>query len=497
MTVEEALVALLAVVAAVLLFVGLAQALDSPRPARARRGARGRAAPAPRCAPEPALARQARGPRVPLPRRPEAEPAPAPAPDPVQMVLPQSPEQPAVPHAVVDEAPAEQASAPELAAGEAAAPAAPAAAATAPREPELTEACMRLYQAGEHAQLLEAAGSALRSESAESAPPATPCERAALWGLAGLAGQALGDRDGARQAFEAGLACLPGPEGLVPSPRVTALTVPIARHIVTGAEGAGGASPDMTAGLSLACALVETAAVAEPGDEGLGELRTRARDAAGALVERSAAALLERRELAEASRVIQEALQSPDLPPARRRALCDLLWTAVTGEVGRLTGQALQSTGEVGEALLLLDRAGEAVRRVPQDVVTPEQAEDLRRRLWWGHTKLGVERVEAGDAAGALPPLYRALALREMDAERQTQTRRALARALEAVAQRAQGEVEGLLAGGDRSGAEARGQALCRAIDEAFEQGLSQDELVTAIAKRQHVMALIAGAEEA
>jgi hypothetical protein len=275
------------------------------------------------------------------------------------------------------------------------------------------------------------------------------------------------------------------------------LAVPIARHIVMGAETATGPSPDMTAGLSLACALVGAAAVAEPGDEGLRELGTRARDAAGGLVERSAAALLDRRELAEAHRLIEEALQSPDLPPGRRQALCDLLWTAVTGEVGRLTGQALEATGEVGEALLLLDRAEEAVRRVPQDALTQEQAEDLRRRLWWGHTKLGVERIEAGDPAGALPPLYRTLGLREMDAERQTQTRRALVRALEAVAQRAQEDVEGLLASGDQSGAETRGQALCRAIDEAFEQGLGQEELMTAIAKRQHVMALIAGVEGA
>ncbi|OGK78634.1 MAG: hypothetical protein A2X52_09890 [Candidatus Rokubacteria bacterium GWC2_70_16] len=493
MTVEEALVALLTLVAGLLLFVGLAQALDSRRPARSRRAARGRVELARRRVPESALERHGRGPRVPPPRRPESEPGPAPAPKPVQMVLPQAPEQPAVLEPVVEEAAAEQVPAPEVPAAEAAAPEV---AAAAPRETELAEACMRLYQEGEYAQVLEAAGPALRSESEESSPPATPCERAALWGLVGLAGQAVGDRDGARQAFEAGLACAPGPEGPAPSPRGMLLAVPIARHIVMGAETATGPSPDMTAGLSLACALVAAAAVAEPGDEGLRELGTRARNAAGALVERRAAALLDRRELAEASCVIQEALQSPDLPPGRRQALCDLLWTAVTGEVGRLTGQALEATGEVGEALLLLDRAEEAVRRVPQDALTPEQAEDLRRRLWWGHTKLGIERIEAGDPAGALPPLYRALGLREMDAERQTQARRALARALEAVAQRAQEDVEGLLAGGDRSGAETRGQALCRAIDEAFEQGLSQEELMTAIAKRQHVMALIAGQAE-
>ena len=151
----------------------------------------------------------------------------------------------------------------------------------------------------------------------------------------------------------------------------------------------------------------------------------------------------------------------------------------------------------MSEVLALMDRAEEAVRRMPPDALTAEQEEDLRRRLWSGHTKLGVERIEGGDPEAALPLLYRALGLPDMDAERQAQTRRALARALEAVSQRVQEDVERLLAAGDHSGAEARGQALCRAIDEAFEQGLSQEELTDAVAKRQHVMALIAGVERA
>ena len=366
-----------------------------------------------------------------------------------------------------------------------------------PGEPDALESCVRMFQEGEYAQALEAADAALGSAPTGSAPSCPSCERAALGGLAGLARQALGDGDGARQAFEAGLGCAAVREDAGASPRVTLLAVLVARQIVTSAEAAAEASPDMMAGLGLARALAEAAAADEPGDDGLRELAARAQDAGWALLERRAEALLGRRELDEAHRVIEEALQSPELPPGRRNALREVLWTSVTGEVGRFTGQALESAGDVSEVLALMDRAEEAVRRMPPDALTAEQEEDLRRRLWWGHTKLGVERIEGGDPEAALPLLYRALGLPDMDAERQAQTRRALARALEAVSQRVQEDVERLLAAGDHSGAEARGQALCRAIDEAFEQGLSQEELTDAVAKRQHVMALIAGVERA
>jgi len=373
----------------------------------------------------------------------------------------------------------------------------PATPAPEPREPDPLESCLRRYQEGEYAEALEAATSALRSESGEPIPSAPSFQRAALWGLAGLARQALGDRDGAGQAFEAGLGCAPALAGPSAPPEAMSLAVLVARLIVESAEAAAEASADVMAGLGLARALGEAGAAAEPSDDTLREILARAQEAGFALVDRPAKVLLDRREFDEARRLIEEALGSPDLPAARREALCELLWTSVTGEVGRLTGEAFESAGDVSEALALLDRAEEAIRQLPPDAFTGERQEDLRRRIWWGHTKLGVARTEAGNPEAALPPLYRALGLPDMDAERQTQTRRALAQALEAVADKAEAAVAGLLGEGDRPGAEARGQALCRVIDEAFEQGLSQEELMVAIARRQHVMGLIAGVEGA
>jgi chorismate mutase len=74
------------------------------------------------------------------------------------------------------------------------------------------------------------------------------------------------------------------------------------------------------------------------------------------------------------------------------------------------------------------------------------------------------------------------------------ETRHALAQALDAQAAGASARIEHLLEAGDRAGAEMVGEELCRAIDRGLAEGVSQEELVDALAKRQNVMARIAQA---
>jgi hypothetical protein len=97
---------------------------------------------------------------------------------------------------------------------------------------------------------------------------------------------------------------------------------------------------------------------------------------------------------------------------------------------------------------------------------------------------------------GALEPLYHALRLAGGDPDRESESRHALAQALEAQAARAWERVEGLLEAGDRAAAEAAGEELCRAIDRALAEGVSQEELAGALTRRQHVMTRIAQADE-
>ena len=121
--------------------------------------------------------------------------------------------------------------------------------------------------------------------------------------------------------------------------------------------------------------------------------------------------------------------------------------------------------------------------------------EEIRRRLWWVETKLGMQRLESGDATAALDLLYRALRLAMGDPDRELETRRVLAEALDARATGASEQIEGLLQSGARAAAEEAGQELCRVIDRGLAEGVSQEELAGALSKRQHVMSRIAQAD--
>jgi len=172
----------------------------------------------------------------------------------------------------------------------------------------------------------------------------------------------------------------------------------------------------------------------------------------------------------------------------------DAYWQSVDGEVGRLAESALESSADPAGATAALESAEALVASLPSGSAEAPRVAELRRRIWWGHVKLGVHRLEGGDPTGALEPLYQALRRAGGDADREMETRHALAQALDAQATGASARIEGLLEAGDRAGAETAGEELCRAIDRGLAEGVSQEELVHALAKRQSVMARIAQA---
>jgi len=178
----------------------------------------------------------------------------------------------------------------------------------------------------------------------------------------------------------------------------------------------------------------------------------------------------------------------------RRAPMEDSYWQAGGGEVTRLAGSALESSDDPAGATAALESAEALVASLPSESTQSPRFAELCRRVWWGHVKLGLYRLEVGDPGGALEPLYRALRRAGGDADCEMETRHALAQALDAQAAGASARIENLLESGDRAGAETAGEELCRAIDRGLAEGVSQEELVHALAKRQSVMARIAQA---
>jgi hypothetical protein len=397
-------------------------------------------------------------------------------------------------------------------------PAAPPSDAPAPLSlsPALVVECARLLKAGRPAEVRMLAEPLLKGRGRGRARTPASYDRALLWSLVGLALRAEDDEAGLRAAFEQGVRALPKSDGDRPDPAVLALTESLGSQLLTLGETTADASGASLATLRLSVGLLRGAAVCEPGtDAGSTEaegadvsggdelpswgkaLRAhlaveRARDALAGACTRKVTALLERDDRAGAHRWIQEVAGWDELG-GRMEDLENPYWKAVHAEVAELTSQALESTDDVDAAVRALQSAETVVRGLPASA-SPQLGE-LRRRLWWSYTKLGVQRMEGGDEGAALEPLYHALRLAEGDADRETETRRALAQGLDALAARASDAIAERLRAGDHAAAEAAGQALCRAIDRGLAEGVSQEELAGALDKRQHAMGLIAQAD--
>src|SRR5205809_8023332 len=99
---------------------------------------------------------------------------------------------------------------------------------------------------------------------------------------------------------------------------------------------------------------------------------------------------------------------------------------------------------------------------MPDEALPPKRREEVDQRLWWGYTRLGVRRLEAGDYEDAVDPLVRALRLPDVSPDRQSETRAALVRALEAGADLRALPSRPPNYAGRRDGAASRTVTLCQ-----------------------------------
>ncbi len=383
--------------------------------------------------------------------------------------------------------------------------------------PALVAECARLLKAGRPGELRALAEPLLRPRGRSRGRTTASYDRALLWCLVGLAHREEGEEAGLRAAFEQGVRAVPRDDASGPDPAVMALADSLGSQLLASGEAAADSSGPTVAGLRLSVGLLRGVALGEPGEavdasgavgseaRGGDELPPwgralrahlaveRARDALANTCGRKLNALLERGDRAAAHRWLQEVTGWDELSD-RLDALEEPYWKAVTGEVTRLTGQALESD-DLDAAIRTLQSAEAVVRDLPESASASPRIPELRRRLWWSYIKLGVERLEGDDEGAALEPLYHALRLAEGDADRATETRHSLAQGLEAMAARASDAIAERLRAGDHAAAEAAGKILCRAIDRGLAEGVSQEELTGALDKRQHVMGLIAQAD--
>lgn len=155
-------------------------------------------------------------------------------------------------------------------------------------------------------------------------PPSRPDVTAALWSFAGLARQALGDLEGAREAFETAIATAPEYNHAPHRRHLTALALAAARAAAARADAA--AEPEARAReRRVAVTWARRGLQTSSRDTALRDILHDSRVELGAAWEAAGSALIERGDLTAARRVLNEALGDPDVLAGRREALRELL----------------------------------------------------------------------------------------------------------------------------------------------------------------------------
>jgi tetratricopeptide (TPR) repeat protein len=346
------------------------------------------------------------------------------------------------------------------------------------------ERCYALYEAQQFTEVVSQATAALEAGTA------SPGEDAArLWGVVGLARQALGEPALARAAFEAAIAAAPPGEHATWERHLAVLALRMGRERSAWAENPSLADgEERLAAIRDAIKWLERGLQIAPEDEALGAAQAAAREALWPAYERVGLELIQRQDYDRARQVLQQALAAIPAPPADLEiSLRELLSGTYGGEVGQLTAEALRRMrdGKEAEALATLKRAEELLAVIPEEGLPERRRQELERRLWWSYTKVGIRWLEGDMYEEALSPLLHALRFGSVGPNRLEETRRPLIRALENLVDAWHAPVERLTHEGSRHEAQALCERLWGFIHDARAGGMTEDELAGAITNTQ------------
>ncbi len=319
--------------------------------------------------------------------------------------------------------------------------------------------------------------------------------RAVLWAVVGVSRHALGDIEGAQGALEA--AARAAPDGVSEGcpQRIAAAAASSARQLLLAADAMSATSGERVAVLRMAVLWLEWRIVAAPATEEVSVLLDRAREALWDGYSQAGRELMRRRQFAQARELVCLALDSEDLPAARRAPLEELSARSIVRQIGRLVATARGTETPEADALDALERAQEILAAASVDAVTPGRWHGANRRIWNGYMRHGRRDIVAFELEAALRPLFRALHLRDLDLGLERKTRELLARTIERISDGAGETIDRLLEAGERDAAMQRWQDVRGIIQKARDQGLSHEELAQAFGRARQMLEQIEAAK--
>jgi len=200
------------------------------------------------------------------------------------------------------------------------------------------------------------------------------------------------------------------------------------------------------------------------------------------------ATLIRRRELGEARRLIDPALASGAVGEGAVGFLLEVCSTAIARDLWRLRrglprggGDDAPLAGSMETARVLLDSR-------PAAGLPARLRLGVGRRLWRGHTRLGLRRWRAGEFDAAAEALFQALSVPGIDDRRRRLACDLLVRTLEDMAGQSLELIPQLLGDGDRAAALARAQRLLTQIRRARDEGFSAEDLAVAASRARQLL---------
>lgn len=201
-----------------------------------------------------------------------------------------------------------------------------------------------------------------------------------------------------------------------------------------------------------------------------------------------AAALMRGREWVEARRAVEAAVATGDMTPDGAGFLLEVCSTATARELWRLRRALRRGAGDEAPLGGALETARALLDCAPASELPAEARGRVGRRLWRGHTRLGLRRWRAGDFDPAVGALFEALSVPGLDDRRRALARDLLVRTLEDMAGQRLELIPQPLGDGDRAAALEQVQRLLAHVRRAREEGIAAEDLAVAAARAHQLL---------
>jgi hypothetical protein len=176
------------------------------------------------------------------------------------------------------------------------------------------------------------------------------------------------------------------------------------------------------------------------------------------------------------------------MSPDRAAFLLEVCSTATARELWRLRRALRRGAGDEAPLGGALETARVLLDCAPAAGLPAEARGRMGRRLWRGHTRLGLRRWRAGDFDAAVGALFEALSVPGLDDRRRALARDLLVRTLEDMAGQRLELIPQPLGDGDRAAALDQAQRLLAHVRRAREEGTAAEDLAVAAARARQLL---------